>query len=128
MRFCVVGAVGFVIDAGVLQTLVVGMQANPYAARIASFLAAVSATWHMNRTYTFDVCHVPTHAELFRYVSFMGLGALVNYGAFALCIAYWAFAHAQPWLGVAVGSVAGLGVNFTTSRLLFRQPANYHRT
>jgi hypothetical protein len=43
---------------------------------------------------------------------------LVNYGAFAISITAWDLARAQPWLGVAVGSIAGLGVNFLTSRLL----------
>jgi putative flippase GtrA len=121
LRFCMVGVVGFVIDAGILQALVVGAHANPYAARIASFLAAASGTWLMNRHYVFAVRRKPTHAEWLRYVGLMVLGALVNYGAYALCIAFWVFARAQPWLGVAVGSVAGLGVNFTTARLLFRQ-------
>lgn len=121
-----VGVVGFVIDAGILQTLVVGVHVNPYAARIASFLSAASATWLMNRSYTFDVCHVPTHAEWLRYVSLMILGALVNFGTFALCIEYWVVAHAKPWLGVAVGSVVGLGVNFTMARLLFCQHVTFN--
>ena len=121
LRFCVVGTVGFVIDAGILQALVVGAHADPYAARVASFLAAASATWLMNRHYVFAVRRKPTHAEWMRYVGLMVLGALLNYGAYALCIAFWVVARAQPWLGVAGGSVAGLGVNFTTARLLFRQ-------
>jgi putative flippase GtrA len=116
-----VGAVGFVIDAGILQALIVNTHANPYGARIASFLAAASATWLMNRNYTFKVGNRLTHSEWLRYVAFMVLGALVNYGAFALSITFWAYAHSQTWIGVAVGSVAGLGVNFTTSRLLFRR-------
>lgn len=121
LRFCVVGAVGFVIDAGILQFLVSGVGANPYLARIFSFLVAASATWQMNRRYTFAVEHRATHAEWTRYLAFMMLGALVNYGAFAISIAAWELAHAQPWLGVAVGSVAGLGINFLTSRrLVFR--------
>lgn len=123
LRFCTVGAAGFVVDAGLLQALVVGADANPYAARGASFLAAASATWLMNRHFTFAVSHKPTQTEWLRYVAFMGLGALVNYGTFALCIAFWALAQAQPWIGVAAGSVAGLGLNFVTSRLLFQQTA-----
>lgn len=121
LRFCVVGAVGFVIDAGILQLLVLGAHANPYAARVASFMVAASATWLMNRRYTFAATRHPTRMEWLRYIGFMSLGALVNYGVFALCIAFWASARAQPWLGVAVGSVASLGLNFTTSRLLFRK-------
>lgn len=104
-----------------LRFCAVGAHANPYAARIVSFLAAASGTWLMNRHYVFAVLHKPTHAEWLRYVGLMVLGALVNYGAYALCIAFLVFARAQPWLGVTVGSIAGLGVNFTTSRLLFRQ-------
>ena len=118
LRFCAVGAVGFVIDAGILQLLVWGIGANPYVTRIISFLAAASATWWMNRHYTFQVEHRATHAEWARYVMFMVLGALLNYGAFAISITAWDLARAQPWLGVAVGSIAGLGVNFLTSRLL----------
>jgi putative flippase GtrA len=48
----------------------------------------------------------------------MLLGALVNYGTFAISITVWELARAQPWLGVAVGSVAGLAINFLTSQLL----------
>ena len=121
LRFCVAGTVGFVIDAGILQLLVSGAGANPYLARIVSFLVAASATWLMNRRYTFEVEHRATRAEWARYVAFMVLGALVNYGAFAISITVWELARAQPWLGVAVGSVAGLGINFLTSRrLVFR--------
>ena len=118
LRFCVVGSVGFMIDAGILQLLVSGVGSNPYLARLISFLLAASATWSMNRRYTFKVEHRPTHAEWSRYIALMVLGALVNYGLFAISITVWELARAQPWLGVAVGSIAGLGINFLTSRLL----------
>jgi putative flippase GtrA len=121
LRFCVVGAAGFLVDAGILQTLVAGLGLNPYASRLVSFLAAATATWWMNRHYTFVAARKPSRAEWQAYVGLMVLGALINYGAFALCIAFWRLALAQPWLAVAVGSVAGLGVNFSTSRLFFRR-------
>lgn len=121
VRFCVVGTIGFLVDAGVLQALVSGTGANPYAARVGSFLAAASATWWLNRRYTFQVTHRATRSEWIRYVALMVLGAVVNYGAFAIAITWWDLARAQPWIGVAIGSVAGLGINFVTSRrLIFR--------
>jgi putative flippase GtrA len=123
LRFCVAGTVGFIVDAGLLQMLVVGMQANPYAARVASFLAAASVTWLINRRYTFAVSHKPTQSEWRRYVCLMLLGAVVNYGVFSICIAFWDLATTQPWLGVAFGSIAGLGLNFSTSRLMYRNTA-----
>lgn len=123
LRFCAAGTVGFIIDAGILQLLVVGAHANPYAARVVSFLAAASATWLINRRYTFAVKHKPTPAEWRRYVSLMLLGAVVNYGVFSICIAFWDLAKTQPWLGVAFGSIAGMGLNFATSRLMYRNAA-----
>ena len=119
IRYCLVGVVGFVIDAGILQALVSIMHTNPYAARIASFLCAANSTWLMNRCYTFKVQNKPSHKEWLCYVGSMILGALVNYSAFAICITFWIFAHTHLWLAVAIGSIAGLGINFTTSKLIF---------
>jgi putative flippase GtrA len=119
-----VGTVGFVIDAGILQLLVSGTGTNPYVARLFSFLAAASSTWLMNRHYTFKVEHRATRSEWARYIALMLLGAFVNYGAFAISINVWEMARAQPWLGVAVGAIAGLAINFLTSRLLVFQHVN----
>ena len=118
VRFCLIGALGFVIDAGVLQLLLQTVATNPYKARIFSFLAAASFTWICNRHYTFRTTNRASRAEWLRYIGLMTLGALVNYAVYALCIA--SVAYAQPWTAVAAGSVAALGVNFTLSRLLFR--------
>lgn len=119
-RFCLVGTVGFVIDAGILQVLVVGAQSNIYASRLVSFLAAATATWWMNRRYTFGVQRQPSRAEWLRYIALMVLGAVINYGVYALCVTVWILAREQPWLAVALGSVAGLGANYATSSKLFR--------
>jgi putative flippase GtrA len=119
LRFCGVGVVGFVADASVLLALVSAFDANPYAARVASFIAAASTTWWLNRRYTFEVTQRPTHAEWGRYVALMVLGAVTNYGAYAITISRWDLARANLWIGVAIGSVVGLGVNFVTSRRLF---------
>ena len=116
LRFCVVGTAGFFVDAGVLQALVAGAGADPYAARVASFLCAASATWWLNRHFTFGVAHAPTRGEWVKYVSLMVLGAITNYGAYALAISLWDLARAHLWIGVAIGSIAGLGVNYATSR------------
>ena len=118
-RFCVVGIVGFVIDAGILQTFVSIAHANPYAVRIASFICAANSTWLMNRRYTFKVQNKPSQREWLCYVGSLAIGALANYGAFALCITFWTFAHIHLWLAVAIGSIAGLGFNFTASKLIF---------
>lgn len=118
-RFVVVGSLGFLVDAGVLQVLIFALGTNPYLARIFSFLGAASTTWWLNRHYTFSVRHAPSQREWGRYLSLMILGAAINYGAYALCLVHIPRVSAQPWLGVAAGSLAGLWVNFLTSRRLF---------
>lgn len=124
LRFCAVGTIGFVIDAGVLLALTQAGGFGPYGARVLSFLAAASATWWLNRRFTFRVAHGASRREWMAYVGLMLLGAAVNYGAYAVLITVWEVARAHLWIGVAAGSIAGLAVNFATSRRLFgRAPA-----
>jgi putative flippase GtrA len=44
LGFCRVGAVGFLVDAGPLRTPVTLAGADPFAAHVASFLAAATST------------------------------------------------------------------------------------
>lgn len=120
VRFCIAGTIGFVVDAGVLELLVRALDANPYTARIGSFLCAATTTWWINRRYTFEAAHAPTSQEWIGYVGLMLAGAAVNYGVYAAYVAWWDTSRRMLWLGVALGSVAGLAVNFlTSSRLVF---------
>lgn len=119
LRFCVVGTIGFLIDAGILQLLVTQAETNPYTARLVSFFVAASSTWFLNRHFTFQVAQRPSGLEWFRYVCVMVCGACVNYGVYAACVTFWPAAALHPWYGVAAGSIAGLGINFSLSRLLF---------
>ena len=115
--FCFGGVIGFIVDAGVLQLLVVGLAWDRYSGRLISFLCAATATWVFNRHYTF---RGPRRHSLFgewaRYVFAMSGGFACNYTA------YWALVYFSnfdgPWLilAVAAGSVAGLGVNYLASR------------
>jgi putative flippase GtrA len=122
IRFCIAGTIGFVVDAGALELLVRAVDASPYAARIGSFLCAATVTWWINRHYTFEAARAPTGAEWLGYVGLMVIGAAVNYGTYAAAITWWGLAREHLWLGVALGSIAGLGVNFLTSKRLL-QPA-----
>ena len=115
--FCVAGAIGFVVDAGLVQVLVRGFGFDPYASRVVSFLCAMTATWLFNRRWTFQ----PRHGEGLlhewaRYGLAMLGGFAVNYGIYALMVWQWPLVREWPVLGVAAGSIAGLAVNYTSSR------------
>lgn len=123
LRFTIVGAVGFLVDSTVLYAVMYGFGTGPYLGRVASFLAAASATWLLNRRYTFpDAGRTPAHRQWTVFVAFMCLGGLLNYAAYALVIMLAPVHAATPLLAVAAGAVAGLAVNFTTSRLFVFGP------
>jgi putative flippase GtrA len=120
LRFCAVGGAAFFVDAGLLVALTAAAGLDPYVARVISFLAAATFTWGLNRSFTFEVRRKPTGSEWAAYVALMSLGAAVNYGAYAAAITWWTLARDHLWIGVALGSIAGLGINFVTSRRLLK--------
>jgi len=117
LSFAVVGTIGFVVDLGVLY--VVAPTLGWYGGRVLSFLAAASVTWALNRRFTFAGRHSGASIvrEYLRYLLTMLGGALVNYGAYVLTL-HWLGGPLAPALGVALGSCAGLAVNFLTARFL----------
>ena len=115
--FGVGGFIGFVVDAGIVQLLVSKADANPYIARLFSFLCAATATWLFNRRYTFgDRGGHSLPGEWVRYMMAMSLGFALNYSTYALVVFYSSFIHQWPSIAVAAGSLPGSLVNFTTAR------------
>ena len=118
LSFAVVGAIGFVVDVAVLY--LVAPLLGWYGARVLSFLAAATATWALNRRYTFRRSDASVLREYLGYLVTMLGGAVVNYGAYVLVL-HWATGPWAPAAGVALGSCAGLVVNFLSARyLVFR--------
>lgn len=114
MRFCVVGAIGFVVDVTVLYGL--SNLLGWHAARLASFLCAATTTWMLNRRLTFSGrrSHARMHEYLRYLVSMLG-GGLVNYLVYLVTLHGLAGRYA-PASGVAIGSLAGLLVNYLLAR------------
>ncbi len=123
--FCVGGVLGFIVDAGVLQLLVIGLHWDRYSGRLISFLAAATATWIFNRHYTF---HGPRRHSLVgewaRYILAMSAGFVCNFAAYSALVYFYNIDRQWLILAVAAGSIAGLGVNYTASRYwVYRHPA-----
>lgn len=114
--FSLVGVVGFIVDAGVLQLLVLGLAWDRYSGRLISFLFAATATWLLNRRYTFRGPR--KHAlgvEWARYILAMSGGFACNFTAYSALVYFFNVDRQWLILAVAAGSVAGLGVNYTAS-------------
>jgi putative flippase GtrA len=123
LRFAGVGVVGFFVDAGVLTLAMSLLGLNRYSARCLSFLVAVTATWAMNRTFTFKQgASSSLLREWLRFCAANAVGGLVNLGTYAWLSSSFAIAREFPVAAVAAGSLSGLLVNFTLSRLfVFRE-------
>ena len=94
---------------------------------MASFLCAVFATWRINRRYTFGgVCagaRADANAaagsswrEWWRYLAAMLGGGLVNYAAYGAVIGFGPHVAWLPMAAVAIGSLAGMAVNFAGAK------------
>ena len=125
LLFAISGVIGFLVDAGIVQFLVREIGMNPYGARVLSFLAAATTTGGFNRRYTFAGHGGGSRRrELARYLVAMAIGFVINYGAYALCVAAWPLVRSWPAIGVAVGSAAAAVVNFLSSKYwIFRRQA-----
>lgn len=121
LSFAVVGVVGLVVDVVVLYVLAPWL--GWYVARVLSFLAAATTTWAFNRRYTFASRigeGTSVWREYFGYLVTMLGGAVLNYGAYVLTL-HWVEGRWAAALGVAIGSLAGMGANFLSARyLVFR--------
>ena len=118
LRFSVVGALAYLLDTAILYLLrdALGL----FLGRCVSLAAAMLFTWSINRRYTFArrplIRSAP--AEALVYAVLMSIGALINLGVFVVASELIAVVRAIPALGVALGSVAGLGFNFLAARRL----------
>jgi putative flippase GtrA len=117
LRFGVAGGIGFIVDVAVLY-LALAAGANFYLGRGLSFLCAVFATWQVNRNFAFK----PSGAlspwqEWWRYLLAMLGGGVINYLCSAIAVALLPPGPMAPMMGVAIGSIAGMSVNFISSRL-----------
>jgi putative flippase GtrA len=114
LGFIVAGGAGFFVDASVLYIgfcLGLGL----IGGRVVSFLAAVTTTWLINRRYTFALASRPSFREWWAYLFANGVGALVNLASYFALVTL--VRGCPPVFGVTVGSICGLVINYTFSRL-----------
>jgi putative flippase GtrA len=118
--FAAAGVAGLGVDVGVLYLAAPWL--GWYFARVLSFVAAATATWALNRRYAFAARHsgVSMLREYLGYLLTMLGGAFVNYGVYVLVL----HTLSGPWApaaGVALGSLAGMVLNFLSARhLIFK--------
>ena len=108
-----VGGVGFLVDAGLLHLLTAAAALDPASARVLSFLAAVTATWALNRSLTFaDQASVRVVREWGRYFGVSAFGAGFNFIVYFAAIGFSAWFAERPVAALALASAAAMCVNY----------------
>lgn len=123
LRFGLVGAAGFFVNAGAFWIALHLLHLNKDIAWFFAFVPSVTFTWWGNRTFTFHE-HASTGLratlrEWARFVVTNGFGAIVNYATYEALI-HWTGVNA--FVALAAGVLAGLAFNFTLSkRVVFKR-------
>lgn len=116
IRFAFAGTVGFIVDAGILYAML-EIGAGYFIGRAISFIAAVWVTWQINRKLTFTSSQDRSlWSEWWSYFCAMTAGGIVNYGVYGICVSTIHNSAVLPVVSVALGSIAGMFVNFATAK------------
>ncbi len=122
LRFALVGAGGFAVDAIILSAAVHGAGLNPFAGRILSIAAAMLATWLMNRRFTFGRRDAPTAREGAGYASVKLAGQVLNYAVYSGLLLLSPLR--APVAALALASIVVMFFNYTLlDRWLYRRGA-----
>lgn len=117
LRFAIAGVIGLVVDACVLYGML-ALGAGYFIGRAASFAAAVWSTWQFNRRFTFvQGSNKSAWAEWWHYLLAMVGGGVVNYAVYSAVVLVLPKSALLPLIGVALGSLAGMVVNFVSAKL-----------
>lgn len=119
LRFGVVGTIGFVIDTATVYALHFLLGLDLYRAGAAAYVVAATSTWALNRAWTFRGASRERPARQWAlFLAVQLIGFALNRGTYAALVTFLPLAAAHPVIAVAAGSIAGMGVNFLTARLI----------
>ena len=122
-KFATIGAIGFIVDGGILTVLNSLYGIDLLYSRLASYAVAVTVTWYLNRNRTFSANKDQRAArEWGRYAAVNSMGALLNMGiVFSLVHRFDAMAEI-PLLALLIAASFALIFNFLASKhFVFRE-------
>jgi len=124
VRFGIVGVIGFAADTATVYALHFLVGADLYSAGAAAYVVAATTTWAFNRFWTFAGAGRERPGRQWAlFLAVQLIGFTLNRGTYAALIAFVPVASTYPVLAVAAGSIAGMGVNFLTARLIVFRPS-----
>ena len=116
-HFVAIGAIGFMVDGGILTLLHSVFDLSLLHARLISFSIAVTITWYLNRQHTFSNSRdARAMNEWGRYAAVNTVGALLNLGIFLWLIFRFEALANWPIVPLAIAASIALVFNFLMSR------------
>ncbi|GAB7024122.1 GtrA family protein [Salidesulfovibrio brasiliensis] len=112
-RYCVGGALGFAVDAGIVL-LLEQLAMDPFTSRVFSIIIAIAVTWVYHRNVTFTPAGDGILKELGRYYVSNALGAGVNYTVYSAWLILFAPKHLI--IPLAVASIVALAFNYVMAK------------
>lgn len=100
--FLFAGAVGFVVDMGVLWLLLELKMMDPFTARAPAIGAALVCSYIINRTFTFGASHRNVAVEGVRYGGVGLVSTLINYSVYSGLLLL--LPDLSPYLALIFGS------------------------
>ena len=101
-----------------MQLLTSAAGVSPLIARACSFPLALSATWGLNRIWTFKAGrHHPPGLQYRRYVVVQIAGFVINYACFAGLVLAGGVWRDWPLLALTVGALVSTLFTYASSRL-----------
>ncbi len=119
LRFCVVGAVGFLVDAAILEMLLFLQLLNPFTARLFSFGCAVFATFQMNRHWSFKSGDLkPFWTTFVSYLGVQGVGFVCNFSIYSALYVFVPAPMNRPIYCLIIASAISMSLNFLGAKIL----------
>ncbi len=117
--FAIIGGVGFIVDGGILTVLNSIYDVELLPARLASFSAAVTVTWFLNRQRTFaNHENRGMVGEWGRYAAVNSIGSLLNMGIFFWLVSRYQALADWPLIPLGMAASIALIFNFVASKYL----------
>ena len=116
LTFSIIGVGNFVIDSAILL-FCLAMGAGPLTGRLISFSVAITCSWYLNRVFTYKNFDSKWLRQWVRFVLVNSVGGAINLLTYTLLVYFFDTVESNPIIGVAAGSVAGLGWNYIVSKI-----------
>lgn len=115
IKFCVVGSIGFFVEAIIIETIKHLIPSFLVYVRLLSFPTALLITWALNRMFVFESKKSRTK-EIIKYTIVQSTGAFLNIAIYTVLLITNSFFREYPLIALGIGSGVALISNYTLSK------------